>query len=49
MSDVTEKKCPRCDWWLPADLGFYSADKSEPDGLHPICWGCLKQLDEVQA
>lgn len=42
-ADSPEKRCLRCWWWLPADLGFFSSDIGEPDGLHPICRSCLQQ------
>lgn len=39
----TEKYCPRCKEWWPADSEFFTSDRSSKDGLYHWCKACFTE------
>lgn len=42
-----EKRCVRCNEWLPADKDFFYMDKNKKDGLRSVCRACYWETPSV--
>lgn len=44
----TEKRCPRCNEYWPADTDFFYSQKGKKDGLHDWCKACYTAWREAR-